>query len=111
MFLQHHAHASAPAASKETARQAVLRKRGDSRASVLEVAGPDYDHSVHYLRVIASELYGRSGLSPNGDVLPLAPSELLAWEEATGTFLAPHEFHAVLQCDTAMRSRPVEVEQ
>jgi hypothetical protein len=112
-FMAHHARARRPADTAETARRAMLAKRGDSRfagsrASVSTEPVLDYPHEVHHLREWVIELHGRSGAT-EGAPNQLTYSTVRDWARLTGRRPLPHEVHALLELD-AVLCHPGEAE-
>jgi hypothetical protein len=109
-FMAHHARLDALAkdgASNRSHLESAARRGVASAIQALE--GPDYPHSVHYLREWVTELHGQSGHTSVGTLVPLTFTTVDAWARMTGNRPAPHEVVALLELDRTLCYPPDEV--
>lgn len=74
-------------------------------SAIAQLEGPAYPACLGYLLDWAHELLGRSGVGMNG-FAPLTYSTIRDWSVLTDRAIAPHEVHALMVLDRAMRTTP-----
>lgn len=84
------------------------RKHGNGSAEhVREMAkldGPPYPVSLQYLLDWSDDLYGRTGITPDGTFAPLTWRDIESWARMTDRRPLPHEVRALMALDAARRA-------
>ncbi len=77
-----------------------LAVKGHAKA-IEALQGPEYPPELHYLRMWAAELHGKSGVGMNG-LNPLTYTTVADWSRLKGVKPEPHEVEALLTLDAVM---------